>query len=299
MQRLALLLLSTALMASRAHASDLAVEWDVPAQVCPQREELQSGLSRRLQREVRFGDDAPLQLSGRVQREGAGYGLTLRTGSRSGMEERRLYARTCNELARASVLIASLMFTQNPQPGPRDETSARPAHSERARNVYARAQLAIDLGTLPGLGFGPSLMLGVQLGRFAVELGGFALLPRTATGSEQSAATLQLTAAAASGCMTLLHTRRVALAPCLHVEAGSLRAEARPVLEPRPSSQLWLSLGLGVRAGVELADWLVFFSELGGALPWDRSQFVVGGQGEVHRIPGLIGRFTTGLESRF
>ena len=298
MTRLALVLLWSALCARSAHASDLTVEWDVPPRVCPDREELRSGLSRRLQREVSFGEDARLQLSGRVIAEGSGYSLALRTRSADAVEERSLRARTCNELAQASVLIASLMFARQLQPNRRADSGAARS-TPGAVDLYARAQLALDLGTLPGIGFGPSLMLGVQLGRLSLELGGFALLPRTAQSAQQSETSLQLTAAAAAGCLTLLHSHAVTLAPCLHVEAGALHAEARQVRDPRPSTQLWLSLGLGVRARVELAQWLYWYSELGGALPWDRAQFVIGELGEVHRVPILVGRLTTGLGSRF
>ena len=230
MTRFALVAFWAVLSAGSARASaasDLTVEWQVPTQVCPDRESLRMGVSRRLGREVRFGQDAPLPLTGRVERDGAGYVLALHTRSQYGVEERSLRARTCNELARASVLIASLLFGREPATTERLDAHAQAPASERVPHLYARAQLAFDLGTLPGLGFGPSLMFGARFGAVAFELGGFALLPRSAAGPGPSEAALQLTAAVAAGCVTALRTRTVSASPCLHLEAGALHAEAR------------------------------------------------------------------------
>ena len=271
-----------------AQGNDLDLEWLAPAQVCPDREELRRGLSRRLQREVSLGSDAPIALHGEVVVEGEGYVLTLRARAEQGEgdERRVMRARTCNELARASVLFASLLFSRQAPVAPQD--TQQPSAAVR---LYARAQLVADLGTMPAVALGPGAMVGLAFDPVLVELGGFAFLSQDAARSS-----LQLTAAAAVGCVRVL--RFASVSPCLHLEVGSLHAEGR-FASAVSKNKLWLMAGAGVRAGLALTSWLYWLSEVSAGMPWDRAQFVVGGVGEVHSIPSVVGRLTTGLEGRF
>lgn len=282
--------------AGRAHASDVAVTWDVPRAGCPDVEQLRQGLSRRLQREVTFGAPAPMTLDAHIQPEGEGYLLRLRTESPHGVEQRELRARTCNELARASVLIAALSFTQGG-----DLASVAPHTDDHAGRLqpYARAQLVLDLGTLPALGAGPSLTFGIALERAAFELSGVLSWPQDASVASrpEPVARLQLMAASAAGCYALL--QRPALAACLHVEVGVLHARSFNVATPRGSELLWLLPSVGARVALPLLEWLRWSSELSVGLPWDRATFAIDELGPVHRVARVIGRLQTGLEAGF
>jgi hypothetical protein len=102
-------------VASRASASDLDVRWDAP-RGCPGREQLREAIARRVGREISFGADAPLHLSAVITAQDGGYELALSTRSQSASEERRLQARTCGELVRASLLIAAVLLSAESDP---------------------------------------------------------------------------------------------------------------------------------------------------------------------------------------
>jgi hypothetical protein len=289
---------AVAVAVNSAQASDLSVAWTAPAPACPDRAELREGLARRLGREVTFGDDATLRLSGQISAEDSGYVLELRTASNAGVEQRTLRARTCNELARASVLIASLLFAHQ-APAAAASTALPPQLG--TRRFYARAQLLGDLGTLPSPAFGPSVLFGMELAWATIELGGVWLPARdgSVSGRSEPAASLQLMAAVASSCARVLRAPSWSVSPCLHLELGALRAEGLHLTHTLTATNLWLMLGLSVRAGVELFRGLYWFSEVSAGLPWDRARFVIADLGEVHRVSGVVGRLATGLESHF
>lgn len=281
--------------ASRARASDVRVTWDVPPAVCPDVEHIRRSLSRRLQREVTFGSPAPMTLDAHIHPEDEGYVLRLRTESGQGVELRELRARTCNELVRASVLIAALSF---PRTG--ETLSVKDVHAEAPRRPepYASAQLLLDLGTLPALGVGPRLAFGVALGRTSLELNALMLLPQDASVASrpQPVARLQLMAAGAAGCYMLV--RRPELSACLQLEAGVLHARSQNVASPRDTDTFWLLPSTGARLGVWITRWLRGTAELSAGLPWNRVTFAIDDIGPVEHVARVVGRLQAGLEVR-
>lgn len=140
-----------------ARAHDLDVQWDVPARDCPDREQLRAGLAERLGRPLSFGPDARLRLRARIVARDGGYQLQLATRSDQTSDERTLNARTCNELLRASVLIAALSFGQRPlelePPAPkpaRSETRESDAGAADDRSLVRDPGIVLVLRPTPG-----------------------------------------------------------------------------------------------------------------------------------------------------
>jgi len=280
---------------ARASASDLEVSWNAP-RGCLDRDALRQGLSRRVGREVAFGSDAQLGLSGTLVPRGAGYELDLETVSPAGTERRTLQARTCSELARATLLIAALLLSDAPDAPAAPELAVEP--SKRTWFVFARAGVIGDLGSLASVSVGPGLGVGLGVDRTLIELGGL-LLPSQelrANALARVPGTLRLMAANASVCHEFFDGPR--LAPCLHFEAGSLRGRGRELANTSEASATWLSAGLGARARVRLFDELYGVADVQAGVPLVRPRFGVHGVGPVHEVPPLIGRLELSLEGR-
>lgn len=292
-----LVLFSCFSASASARASDLDLVWHAPAQGCPEREALLTGLDQRLQRKVTVGGDAAVHVRGEVVHEQAGYMLSLRVASKQGTEQRTLRALGCNELAQATVLIAALFVTDNtaPQASP---PSAAPADSP-PRLWYVRAQLVGDLGTFPAATLGPSMTFGVALGDVRVELGATHVFSQAlhVAGSDTPVGRLQLTTAATAACYGLL--RRPYLAPCLVGELGRLTASGENLLERQDRTLLWAMAGASARASFDVFGWLRWHTELAGGFPWDHAEFGVQGLGSAHRVASVIARVSTGLEGVF
>ena len=295
---LALGLAASLCEARTASASDLDVTWTAPRD-CPDREGLRQGLSRRLGREVVFGSDAPVGVSGSIVAQGSGYELELETRSHAGSERRTLQARSCSELARASLLIAALLLSDAPDDLRRAPLARKDAApSERVWFLFARARVIGDLGSLESASVGPGLGLGFGIDRTLVEIGGL-LLPSqalTATGLDRAPASLQLMAASAGLCHAF--GGGPTLAPCLHFEAGRLTARGRELAGAVEAGATWLSAAAGVRASVRLfQDWYCV-ADLRVGAPLGRPRFGVRGIGEVYAVPPVIGRLELSFEGR-
>jgi hypothetical protein len=286
---------------NEARASDVQVQWEVPAG-CPDRESLRAGLARRLGRAVTFGPGAPLRLWGTIAARGDGYTLDLRTEAEAGSEARHLQARSCNELTRASVLIAALLLTDTPKPAKPSAAQAGEAAalSPSKLTLSARASLVGDLGSLPSLALGPSLAFGIVLNRTQLELAGlyFPTQDIDAPNVPRPVANVQLMAAGAGVCQLLLRTPE--LSPCLHVELGRLSAHGQNLAPNRSSGVAWLFGSVGLRLGVALGDTLVWQTELSAGLPWNRVNFAVNGlSNNLGQVSTVAGRLETGLGARF
>ena len=295
---LALGLIGLWFAANRACANDLDVRWSAPRD-CPDREGLREGLSRRVGRDVRFGSEAAVGLSGTIVAQGSGYELDLETRSPAGSERRTLQARSCSELARASLLIAALLLSAAPE-ADSQLTAAEPAELEPVPRwfLFARARVIGDLGSLASASVGPGLALGFGLDRTLFELGGV-LFPAQNLSAEdggRAPGRLQLTAASAGVCHELFGGPT--LAPCLHFEAGRLTARGRELANATEVHASWLTAVAGVRAGVRLFDQVFCVADLRAGLPLGRPRFGVRGLGAVHEVPRLIGRLELSLEGR-
>jgi hypothetical protein len=286
-----------------ARADDLAVSWNAPLG-CPDREAMREGLAQRLGRTVTFGEDAALQFSGTITARDGGYALELQIRSPTSAQERQLRARSCNELARASLVIAALLLGAGPDATPAapsgGSASQSRSTSERTWFLVASAGVTGDLGSLATFNLGPRLGFGLGLHATRLEVAALYLPPRELHGlgpNGSAAASLQLMAANLGVCQDFLGGP--SLGPCLHVEAGELRGRGLQLASVRSSSATWLVVLAGARAAFRLFDAIYWTIEMDAGLLCFRANLAIRGAGTVHREPALIGRFSTGLEARF
>ncbi|HKU40353.1 MAG TPA: hypothetical protein VJR89_19465 [Polyangiales bacterium] len=282
--------------ASRARASDLDLHWSAPAE-CSDRERLREALSRKLGREVTLGSDAPLSMSGSIAAHSGGYELSLETQSPHGAEERKLQARSCGELVRASLLISALLLSEGP--GWSETSSAPEADGPRTWYGFARVRAIGDLGSIAAMSVGVGGAVGVAFDALRFELGGLWLPPRTVHSDTdpRASARMQLRAANLASCYAFF--RGPTLAPCLQLELGQLRGEGENLEVSSHVSTSWLLLGAALRGSVELFDRVFISADIGAGAPLARPTFAVHGAGPVYRVPALIGRLELGVEARF
>ena len=295
-----MLLCAALLCSDHARASDLALGWRAPAS-CPDLAELQASLRSRLSRPLTFGPDAPTQLDGRVEREGDGFRLTLDTRTESGSESRILEAGSCNELARATLLVASLLLSTRPLPAEAQRAAPEAARPSTPRSLRLLVGVApvIDFGRLPAPAPGLAARVGLQRSRLRIAAGALYLPEqwRSVAGQPGAAIGLQLTAAQLCVCYVLLESP--ALGTCARGELGALAAQGRGLADSQRSSSLWLAGGLGLGVWLPLTPWLELSTELGLDAPLMRAQLSVHELGSVYRVPAIAGQLQVGLSLRF
>ena len=302
MGRLVLIALPVMLLgASPARAQELALEWTAPRD-CPSKDALRDGITTRLGRAPQLDANAEVAVEATVDAVSGGYTLDLRTRSAHGSERRSMRARSCTELARASILVAALLLMDSPQP----DAAARHDAARRTRApttntwfMYARTSLRGELGSLPTASFGPGVTLGLALSDTRFELGGTYLPPQTmyAVGRPQALGSVQLMAANAGVCQVLL--RGPELAPCLHAEVGSFNARGQNLARVSSASTPWFLGALGLRLGFELWRGVSWQSEVAAGVPFQRPSIAVHGLSDLHHTPAVIGRLETGLSLTF
>lgn len=280
----------------RAHASDLDLRWSAPPD-CSDREHLREALSRKLGREVTLGSDAALAMSGSVAAESGGYELTLETRSPNGSEQRRLQARSCGELVRASLLIAVLLLGEG---GSWSEAAHAPQEDQpRSWSWTARLRGVLDLGSIAAVSAGIGGAVGMAFKPVRFELGALWLPPRSVHSDAEPDARGQLHLLTASAAVCHEFFAGPTLAPCVDFELGRLHAEGVDLQHSKAVSTAWLLAGFELRGNVRLFDSTFLSADAGAGFPLERPTFGVRGAGPVYRVPAVVGRFGLGLEMRF
>lgn len=286
------------LCSQRALASELALSWQAPAG-CPGSAELEAGLATRQKRAVQLGADAPIRITATVTRERAGFRLALETHTESGESRRELYTQSCNELARATLLLASLLLSTPPPAASVDAPSASVPVVRSARSLQAAWHLALGgvlgAGKLAVLAPGVVAKLGVDLDALRFRVGA-SYLPPGAVAIEQAPGAqmvLQLMAAEAALCYAF--TRAPRLSSCAYAELGSLHARGRGLAQDERSSSLWMAGGIGAQLSVGLSAWLELETELSIGVPFRRAQLATRDLGEVYRVSAVYGQIQAGL----
>ncbi|HET6331597.1 MAG TPA: hypothetical protein VFG30_00195 [Polyangiales bacterium] len=299
MGRTTVLAFAVLLVAWSARASDLALEWTAP-RGCPTQDALREGLNARLGREIAVSSEAPVELRGTVVALGSGYALDVRTRSTAGSERRELRARSCTELARASILMAALLLMEGTGSAPPDRANGNlrtrvPASSATRWGVFARTWVRGDLGSMPAAALGPGLAIGLAIADTRLELGGTYLPAQQMhfAGSDENFGSVQLMAAHAGVCQVLIRTPE--LGPCLRAEVGQLRARGEHLANNATRTGAWFLGAVGARLSFELWRGLSWQSEIAAGLPFQRIRIAVRDLDAVHRTPAVVGRFETGL----
>jgi hypothetical protein len=301
MRLLAAIFLGALFYAPQALASELALSWQAP-EGCPGLAELASGLATRQKRPVQLGADAPVRIDAKVTRDRAGFRLDLQTHTETGDSQRELYTQSCNELARATLLLASLLLS-TPPPASEPDAPAVPSEAASTRSLQRSWHVtlagALDAGKLAVFAPGASVKLGVDLNALRLRVGALYLPPRAVAIEQAPGAhvVLQLMAAEASLCYAW--TRAPRLASCAYAEAGSLRARGRGLAQDEHSSSLWLSAGFGAQLSVALAPWLELETELAVGVPFQRAQLATRDLGLVYRVAAVYGQLQAGLCAHF
>lgn len=311
MRLLAAILLGMLLFSQRALAhdlahdlaQDLALSWSAPAG-CPGLAELEAGLTTRQKRPVRLGPNAPLRIAATVTRDREGFRLDLATHTESGDSRRELYTQSCNELARATLLVASLLLSTPPgasaageKAAPSSQPSVTPMQLGPSWHVTVAG--ALDAGKLAVFAPGAAVKLGVDFDAVRIRVGALYLAPRSVAIDQAPDArvVLQLMAAEASLCYGW--TRAPRLSSCAYAEVGSLRAQGRGFAQDEHTASLWLAGGLGVQLGVNMASWLELEGELSLGVPFQRAQLATRDLGLVYRVSAVYGQLQAGFCAHF
>lgn len=291
MRLLAATLIAVLFYSQHARASELALSWQAPPG-CPALAELQAGLDTRQGRRVQLGADAPVRIEATVTRDRAGFRLDLQTHTETGDSQRELYTQSCNELARATLLVAGLLLS-TPLPAASPVAAVPAASIRRAWHVTLAGVL--DAGKLAVFAPGAVAKLGLDLDALRLRLGASYLPPRRVAIEKVPGASVDLQLMAAEASLCYAFTRAPLLASCAYAELGSLRARGRNLGQDEGSSSLWFSAGLGAQLGVALTSWLDFETELTLGSPFRRAQVATRDLGPVYRFSAIYGQVQAGL----
>lgn len=293
------------------------VAWQAPA-ACPDVSEIRSKVEALLG--STRAPRAPLTASATVSAQGAGFTAQIELRAPGTSESKTLHAADCATLGQAYALIVA--FVLDPSATPSRLTAAEPearAPSASSRDSAPPAprrprprRYALGVGAVGALGVGqlpfPAFGIGGRLnaGRFAYgELGAMYWPPRhepVATAEGEAGADVSLTTADSALCVPLA---REALAACLGVSAGSMRAAGTGVSRPSIARSPWISGEVVLSSLVALSRGLALRFRLAAGVPFVRPRFVLnelGAEAETEtafRPSPVFGTFSIAPELRF
>lgn len=187
--------------------------------------------------------------------------------------------------------------------GARPPPAAREASSGLSPVLAASA--LVDVGSLPAPALGVSLEVAVRESRWALRVAGTWLFDqhvalRDATGAP--GAELGFLMGSLSGCAVPLGSYRAnsAVFVCAGWELGRLTAAGEGVSAPRASHQLWAAPRLEAGLSVAVPDTALRLNmQLVAAVPLKRDDFFLRDLGNLHEVPGAVGRFALGADVVF
>jgi len=166
--------------------------------------------------------------------------------------------------------------------------------------AFVGAGIVGDLGSLPGLAFGPSLHGGLVFGALDLRLRLLFLPPRrsAAEAPPTAAGDLWLFAGGVAVCWTPLRAR-IELGACGGLEGGVMLGEGSGVTRSVRDGAPWIGPWAVARAAFEVTPWLAASVALEAMVPLNRPAFVIEGVGTIHRAGPVVGRLAPALEVRF
>jgi hypothetical protein len=156
---------------------------------------------------------------------------------------------------------------------------------------------------MPAPSPGAALTVEVAFGRISAGLSGALWLNRDGylTGTTTQGAHFALQTYDAFGCYTLVRSGPVDVSSCVGIEIASMAADGFGATSPQNSSALWVAIGAGARARLELGGHLALALGLEGLVPTIPQQFRIDGtpSGSVFNVAPVAFRGEVGPEVRF
>lgn len=310
-----------------AELSDLALDWNAPAE-CPTQsdvlrevEQLLGGARRRARGEqiaavVHVRSDSASSWSAELQTADQG--------------RRTLRGESCAAIASATAIVLALAIDpealsrarestpardaaeplrpersslkpSSPEPSPRgrsEHVAAPPRHSpaEPAPAAYGRLFLAGAFGLLPEISASGGIGLGLRYRAFSAEVAGAWTVPRERQHERLPEVRVEvgLSSGSVVGCFSPL-ALPTALDLCFGAELESISASAQGVTEPG-EGRATLGAGLVVlRARQRIERSFSVALELAGTARPHHPEFVIDGVGTVHDIPLLAAAAGAGI----
>ena len=299
-------------------ASAATLTWTAPPS-CPSEAQAQEQLVRELG--TKLASATGVSFEAVATKQHAGFQLELTTREGGALHERRIQAKSCEELLEAMVVAVSLALqaaaesveppaaeAQAPSnepdlaeplaPTPPAPAKPPPPHGADAWRVRPLGGVGavIDVGVFPQPGFGVQGFLGVRLSDFKLIGSGGFFPEHSARLVGSAGARFMLSFGGASVCYTPQNAVWE-LGACVGAELGSLAAMGTNVRNPRSTSSLWAAANAAAWFTVRprATGWGVFLSP-GVIVPLRRPPFVLTELGLVHQPSSLGFRGLAGLE---
>ncbi|HWB75351.1 MAG TPA: hypothetical protein VG755_10350 [Nannocystaceae bacterium] len=302
------------------------LEWRAPAE-CPDAAAIREQVAA-LVPDPRSGEGV-LHVDAKVEPRRDGFALQLRTEFFERHDAREAEARACEELVDVVALVVAISLDpsldptqRSPQlvvpPEPVVTPAASPEHHARATDVSSgvvarelprrsrarrvpdawslRPAAQLEIGSLPRVGGGFDLALGLVWRWVRVELHGAYLWPRRAAGPRDSGGRFQLGLVGVRGCARP-RIGRVELPVCLGVDGGAMRVDSEGIDPKRTLHGPWIAptAGAGVAVGgARVGFWTLVEASAGVVRP----QIHVG-DASLFRTSVVSGRWLAGLEIFF
>jgi hypothetical protein len=157
-----------------------------------------------------------------------------------------------------------------------------------------------DIGTVPSVGFGGGISVGLGVGRWHVDALAMGEPTRDAgiTRGDGIGARLSAARFGYRACFAVLEGR-FEVRPCVGEEVVTVSARGTGVRNPDENSTKWGEVAGGAIARWEFAAPVGIRVEGMGIAPLLRRKFLVAPVGVVHTVPALTSRFSVGVDFRF
>jgi hypothetical protein len=261
------------LSATAQPPSGFSLDWNAPAG-CPQSTFVLAEMSRLLGREPGLPSDRPVSLRAAVEPTGSAFTVRILLTTPEGRGERTFRNASCERVALATALVASLAIDPEtvaarkaePPPAPPESPHPPPqpvppkmeiARTGQRDGFSLGAEPGIDLGILPSLGVRLAVVAGLSWRSFRYEgVVGYDL-PQVAhvPGEITRGARLQLGTLKVRACLAPIEGT-VEMDACLSIEGGLFFATGVGISAPASKTYPWVAGLAGPRLVWHWARWL-------------------------------------------
>jgi hypothetical protein len=145
--------------------------------------------------------------------------------------------------------------------------------------------LVSDAGVLPSAGYGLGLGAGVRVSQVLVMVSGVMWMNQNATSTSPYAATYQRRTGELSGCYSWAYGKFEG-GPCVMMAFEDVTADGSGAgVTDRQGHVTWLSVGVGVRAGLSLSRSVALFVRPAVSFTTSRPTFAIDGVGPLYQVP--------------